>query len=121
MGKLKREEARFKRHKRIRKKIFGSSERPRLCVYRSLKHIYAQIVDDTKGQTLAAFSSQNSEFKVKGVGGGSKEGAKIVGEFLAERALKENIKKVVFDRGGCLYHGRVKALAEGVRTGGLEF
>ncbi len=105
------------RKMRVRKKITGTPERPRLSVYRSLKHIYAQVIDDTKGRTLAAASSNDSDLKdSKG-----REAAKKVGAALAERALKAKIKKVVFDRGGRLYHGVVKSLAEGAREKGLEF
>ena len=105
-------------HKRIRKKVAGSTERPRLAVFRSVKHIYAQVIDDAVGHTLAAASS-NEKGGVKS--GGNVAGAKAVGKLLAERARDKGVKSVVFDRGGYLYHGRVKALAEAAREGGLEF
>jgi large subunit ribosomal protein L18 len=105
-------------HKRIRKKINGTPERPRLAVFRSVKHIYAQIIDDRAGRTLAAASSneKGAEFD-----GGNVAGAKEVGRRVAERAKAAGINSVVFDRGGYLYHGRVKALADAAREGGLEF
>lgn len=110
-------ELRGARHERLRKKVVGTPERPRLAVFRSVKHIYAQIVDDTKGHTLAAASSVEKEV----TGGGNKDGAKAVGAKLAERAKEKGISAVVFDRGGFRYHGRVAALADGAREGGLEF
>lgn len=109
---------RLKRHKRIRAKISGTPERPRLCVYRSENNIYAQIIDDTVGNTLVSASSVEKEF---GNEGGNCESAKKVGQLIAERALAKGISEVVFDRGGYLYHGRVLALAEGAREGGLKF
>lgn len=105
-------------HKRIRRKVAGSTERPRLAVFRSVKHIYAQVIDDAAGHTLAAASS-NEKNGVKS--GGNVAGAKAVGKLLAERAKEKGVKSVVFDRGGYLYHGRVKALAEAAREGGLQF
>ena len=110
--------ARIKRHGRVRKNISGPAERPRLNVYRSLNHIYAQVIDDTKGVTLAAASSMDKDFTEYG---GNCEAAKAVGKKVAEKALEKGIKAVVFDRGGYLYHGRVAALAEGAREGGLDF
>lgn len=110
--------ARLKRHQRVRKNISGSAERPRLNVYRSLNHIYAQIIDDTKGITLVSASSMDKDFTANG---GNIEGAKAVGNAVAKKALEKGIKAVVFDRGGYIYHGRVAALAEGAREGGLEF
>ena len=110
--------ARIKRHMRIRNKINGTAERPRLTVFRSLKHIYAQIIDDTKGITLVSASSLDKDFNGYG---GNIEGAKAVGNMVAKKALEKGIKAVVFDRGGYIYHGRVAALAEGAREGGLEF
>jgi len=114
--------ARLRRKKRIRKKVFGTPERPRLCIYRSLKHIYAQIIDDTKGVTLAAASTLDSEIReeLKELKGKIAK-AQIVGKMIAKKALEKGIKKVVFDRNGFLYHGRVKALADGAREGGLDF
>lgn len=109
--------ARQKRHQRIRNKISGTAECPRLSVYRSNAHIHAQIIDDEKGNTLVAMSS----LKLKLANGGNIEAAKQVGEALANEAKKANITKVVFDRSGYLYHGRIKALAEAARAGGLEF
>jgi large subunit ribosomal protein L18 len=105
------------RHDRLRKKISGTPERPRLAVYRSLKHIYAQIIDDSTGTTLCAASSQEKELSTKG----NAEGAKQVGSTLAKRAKDKGIKAVVFDRGGFRYHGRVANLADGAREAGLEF
>ena len=110
--------SRLKRHERERKNISGTAERPRLNVYRSLNHIYAQIIDDTKGVTLVAASSMDKDFNGYG---GNCEAAKAVGEAVAKKALEKGIKAVVFDRGGYLYHGRVAALAEGAREGGLDF
>ena len=110
--------ARLKRHQRVRKNISGTAERPRLNVYRSLNHIYAQIIDDTKGITLVSASSLDKEFEGYG---GNIDGAKAVGNLVAKKALDKGIKTVVFDRGGYIYHGRVAALAEGAREGGLEF
>ncbi len=112
-----RTELRQSRHVRLRKKLAGTAERPRLAVYRSLKHIYAQIIDDTKGHTLASASSQDEGH----TGGGNAEGAKAVGARLAEQAKAAGIEAVVFDRGGFAYHGRVQALAESAREGGLSF
>ncbi len=107
------------RHERVRKKISGTSDRPRLCVFRSLKNIYAQVIDDETGNTLAAASSLDSE--LKGTYGGNKTAAKAVGELIAKKALDKGITTVVFDRGGYLYHGRVAELAAGAREGGLKF
>lgn len=117
-----RRAARLRRHARIRKKISGTAERPRLSVFRSLHHIYAQLIDDTKGITLMVASTVEPELKNKLKGKcGNIEAAKAVGSAIAERAIAKGIKKVVFDRGGQIYHGRVKALAEAAREGGLEF
>lgn len=119
---LDRKAARQRRHRRLRKKVFGLPERPRLAVFRSLRHIYAQVIDDTKGITLVAASTLDPEVKQNLTGStGSVAGAKAVGEVIARRALAKGIKKVVFDRGGHLYHGRVKALADAAREAGLEF
>ena len=109
--------ARLRRHRRVRGKISGTSERPRLDVFRSSKHIYAQIIDDVSGKTLAAASSMEKGFDGTG---GNIEAAGKVGKAIAEKALALGIKQVVFDRGGFVYHGRVKALADGAREGGLE-
>lgn len=110
--------ARLKRHKRVRGKISGTAERPRLCVYRSLNNIYAQIIDDVAGKTLVSASSNEKSFTEYG---GNKDAAREVGKLIAERAAKKDIKTVVFDRGGYVYQGRVAELAEGAREGGLEF
>jgi len=115
-----KKEGRERRHKRIRKKVFGTLERPRLSVYRSLNHIYAQIIDDLKGYTVVAASSLDKEFKDDGSHKGNIRTAKKVGELIAKRALEKGIKKVVFDRSGYLYHGSVRALAEAVSETGLE-
>jgi large subunit ribosomal protein L18 len=113
--------ARQRRHARVRRRVRGTPERPRLSVFRSLRHMHVQIIDDTKGHTLVASSTQDAEVSPK-LSGKDKVGqAAIVGEVLAERALSAGIKKVVFDRGGYRYHGRVKALADAAREGGLEF
>jgi len=104
-------------HKRIRRRLSGSPERPRLAVFRSLSHIYAQVIDDTQGRTLAAASSNEKN----GVNGGNLAGAKAVGKLVAERAQTNGINTVVFDRGGYLYHGRIKALADAAREAGLKF
>lgn len=116
-----RTDRRKKRHFRIRKGVSGSAERPRLCVFRSLNHIYAQIIDDSRGHTLAAVSSLNGDFKDYKTHRGNTEAARRVGELIGRKALEKGIKKVVFDRGGYLYHGRVRALAEAAREAGLEF
>ena len=110
--------ARLKRHKRVRSKISGTAERPRLNVFRSNTNIYAQIIDDINGVTLASASSLDKEITGNG---GNKEAAKEVGKLAAKRALDKGITEVVFDRGGYVYHGRVKELAEGAREGGLKF
>lgn len=112
--------ARAKRVSRIRKKISGTPECPRLRVFKSNKHIYAQIIDDVSGRSLIAMSTTDKQFEM-GEESGKTAAAKIVGQKIAERATAADIKKVVFDRGGYIYHGRVKALAEGAREGGLEF
>ena len=110
--------ARLKRHKRIRAKISGTNEKPRLCVYRSNNNIYAQIIDDMEGVTLVAASSIDSDLAGYG---GNKEAAKKVGTAIARKARDKGIEAVVFDRGGYLYHGRIKELADGAREGGLKF
>lgn len=116
--KLDRAKARAKRHLRVRAKISGTPECPRLDVFRSGKHIYAQIIDDVNGVTLAAASSLSKEFEGNG---GNKEGARKVGALIAKAAQDKGITDVVFDRGGYVYHGRVQELAEGAREGGLKF
>lgn len=109
------------RHLRVRKKISGTAERPRLCVYRSLNGIYAQLVDDTQGVTLAAASTVEAELKAKVAEMTKTQAAKEVGKAIAQRAVDKGCKSVIFDRGGYIYTGRVAALAEGAREGGLEF
>jgi large subunit ribosomal protein L18 len=121
-----RERARRRRQERVRKKVQGTSARPRLSVFKSTKHIYGQLIDDVRGHTLAAASSLSPSFRervqgMKQVSGGNVSGAKIVGELIAEQARAKGITQIVFDRNGFLYHGRVKALAEGARETGLEF
>jgi large subunit ribosomal protein L18 len=113
-----RDETRRRIHERIRHKLRGTAERPRLAVFRSLKHIYVQVIDDAAGRTLAAACSSE---KSCGAGGGNVQGAKEVGKLITGRAREKGIQRVVFDRGGYLYHGRVKALAEAAREAGLEF
>jgi large subunit ribosomal protein L18 len=110
--------ARLRRHRRVRARIHGAAERPRLAVFRSNRHIYAQLVDDDSGRTLAAASSVESD--VRGAAGGKKEAAKVVGQLIAQRAKAAGVDRAVFDRGGRLYHGRVASLAEGAREGGLQ-
>ncbi|WP_202081255.1 50S ribosomal protein L18 [Caldalkalibacillus salinus] len=112
---------RKKRHARIRRTVTGTPERPRLNVFRSSKHIYAQLIDDVNGQTLLAASSLDNELKDSITNGGNVEAAQSVGALVAKRALDKGYKNVVFDRGGYLYHGRIKALAEAARETGLEF
>lgn len=114
-------QARIQRHVRVRKRVVGTPERPRLCVFRSLNHIYAQIIDDKKGVTLASASTIDKGTRILAVGKSKIEQAKVVGQLVAERALGVGIKQVVFDRGGFIYHGRVKALANASREAGLEF
>ena len=121
MAEKTRSEARIKRHERVRKHLFGTTERPRLCVFRSLAEIYAQIIDDEEGKTLASASSIDSELKVKLTGKSKIDQAKMVGQLVAERAKLKGIERVVFDRGGYRYFGRVKALADSARQAGLEF
>ena len=118
VNKPDKNEARLRRHRRVRGKISGTAERPRLDVFRSSKHIYAQIIDDVNGVTLVSASTTEKDFDVYG---GNKSAAHRVGMLLAERAAAKEIKDVVFDRGGYIYHGRVQELAEGAREGGLNF
>lgn len=119
--KLSRRERREIRQIRVRKKVRGTPERPRLCVFRSQKHIYAQVIDDTIGHTLVAVSSLSPEFKGKLKKTGDKSAAQEIGKAIAQKCLAKGIKKVVFDRNGFLYHGRVQALADAAREAGLEF
>lgn len=111
-------EARLKRHRRVRAKIAGTAERPRLNVFRSTKHIYAQIIDDVNGVTLVAASSMDKDFEGNG---GNKDAARKVGQTIGKMAMDKKIEEVVFDRGGYLYHGRIKELADGARESGLKF
>lgn len=113
--------ARQRRHARVRKQVSGTSERPRLCVFRSLKHIHAQIIDDTRGHTLVSASTVDPEVRGQVDDKDKKAQAALVGEVLAKRALEEGIKQVVFDRAGYVYHGRVKSLADAARKAGLDF
>lgn len=119
MAKSSKNDVRLRIHERIRGRVRGTEERPRLAVFRSLGHIYAQVIDDRKGHTLASASSNEKNSPV--ASGGNVAGAKEVGRLVAERAKSKGITKVVFDRGGYLYHGRVKALADAAREAGLEF
>ncbi len=121
INKPNKNEIRLRKHVRVRKKIEGTPEQPRLNVFRSLKHIYAQIIDDSAGITLVAASTQDEALKGKVELGGNKNAAREVGKLIAQKAADKGIKQVVFDRGGYLYHGRVKELAEGAREAGLEF
>ncbi len=122
MSSFNRAGSRRRRQKRVRRKIRGSTERPRLCVFRSKKHIYSQIIDDTTGQTLVEASSLSKEFAPSlGRRGGNKKAAQSIGEAIARRAREKGIKRVVFDRNGFLYHGRVKELSDAAREHGLEF
>jgi large subunit ribosomal protein L18 len=119
--KLSRDLHRQRIHERVRKKVEGTPERPRLCVYRSLGHIYAQVIDDRSGKTLVSASSLDGETKKNLKGGGNIAAAKVIGKTVAERAKAAGVSKVVFDRGGYKYHGRVKALADAAREAGLQF
>ncbi|MGI6730581.1 MAG: 50S ribosomal protein L18 [Anaerovoracaceae bacterium] len=121
MAKRSRNDIRLARHQRVRKHLSGTPEIPRLCVYRSLKNISVQIIDDVSGNTLVAASTLDKDIKEKITYGGNKEAAKLVGEAAAKKALAKGIETVAFDRGGFLYHGRVKELAEGAREAGLKF
>lgn len=116
-----RAEARIRRHKRVRKNISGSAQRPRLAIFRSITDIYAQVIDDASGHTLVSASSIDKELREKVKGLKKSEQAKLVGKTVAERAKSKGISAVVFDRGGFKYMGRVKALADGARDGGLQF
>ena len=122
MGSLNfKKQARMKRKKRIRKTIVGTEQRPRLCVFRSARHIYAQVVNDAQGRTLAAASSLEKTIKESTDISNKKSAANLVGKLVAERALKKGVKQIVFDRNGFLYHGRVKAVSDGARETGLDF
>lgn len=119
--KLTRKELIQRRHQRIRRNVFGTSERPRLSVFRSNKHIYAQVIDDSQHQTLASASTLDRELKSKLNTGATCEASAEVGQLIAQRAKEKGIQKVVFDRGGNLYHGRIKSLADAAREAGLDF
>ena len=121
MAKESRNDKRLKRHQRIRMDVSGTPEKPRLCVFRSNKNISAQIIDDVNGVTLASASTIDKALKEEIAYGGNKEAARIVGEAIAKRAMEKGIEEVCFDRGGFLYHGRVKELADGARAAGLKF
>lgn len=121
MAKDSRNKRRLRRHTRVRKDVSGTPEKPRLCVFRSNSNISVQIIDDTNGKTLVAASSIDKELKPEISNGGNKEAAKKVGKAVGERAIAKGIKEVAFDRGGYLYHGRVKELADGAREAGLKF
>ena len=121
MGKDTSREARQRRHLRVRAKVSGTASSPRLCVFRSLNHIYAQVIDDTRGHTLVTASTLDAEVKGASDGKNKTVIAELVGALVAKRALSQGIEQVAFDRGGCLYHGRVKALAEAARKSGLKF
>lgn len=116
-----RKEQTRRRHQKVRLTIKGTSDCPRLAVYRSTKHIYAQIIDDTKGETIVSASTVDKDLRESLKHGGNIESAKVIGKALAQKALKKKIKEVLFDRGGFLYHGRVAALADAAREAGLEF
>jgi large subunit ribosomal protein L18 len=118
---ISKDKTRRRIHQRLRQRMQGSAERPRLNIYRSLNHIYAQVIDDASGKTLAAASTTQGRSKGTKKTGGNVASAKEVGKTIAERAKQKGIKKVVFDRGGYLYHGRIKALADAAREAGLEF
>ncbi len=118
---VRKKNPRKRRHLRVRKKVTGTPAKPRLNVFKSAKHIYAQIIDDFSGNTLISASSIDRELRGKLNEGGNIESAKVVGALVAKRAVDKGVKKVVFDRGGYLYHGRLKALADAAREGGLEF
>ncbi|MGH7369771.1 MAG: 50S ribosomal protein L18 [Candidatus Methylomirabilaceae bacterium] len=120
-GEREKREGRERRHHRVRKRAVGSAQRPRLAVFRSARHIYAQIIDDEQGKTLAAASTLSKEIREQTRAGNKTAAAKLVGELLATKAIAAHVEQVVFDRGGYKFHGRVKALATGVREAGLRF
>jgi large subunit ribosomal protein L18 len=119
--KSSRNDKRLERHARVRKDVFGTPERPRLCVYRSISNISAQVIDDVSGNTLVSASSLDKDIKAQAAYGGNKDASKLVGEAIGKKALEKGIDTVCFDRGGFLYHGRVKELADGARSAGLKF
>ena len=121
MAKATKKEKRLARHARVRKHISGTPERPRLCVFKSAKNIYAQVIDDTTGNTLVSASTLDKDIKAEAAYGGNKAAAKLAGESVGRKALEKGIETVAFDRGGFLFHGRVKELADGAREAGLKF
>ena len=121
MAKESRNYMRLKRHERVRKNLSGTASKPRLCVFRSLKNIYAQLIDDGSGRTLATASTLDKDIKSQAANGGNKAAAKLVGARIGKAALDLGFEEVAFDRGGFLYHGRVKELADGAREAGLKF
>jgi large subunit ribosomal protein L18 len=121
MRKTDTREARYRRHHRVRQNLNGTSSKPRLCVFRSLNHIYAQVIDDSQGHTLVSASTLEAEIRDDSADKSKTSRAEMVGLLLAKRAVGKGISQVAFDRGGCKYHGRVKALAEAARQGGLKF
>lgn len=120
MSKSTIKEQRKKRHRRVRKKIIGTAQKPRLNVYKSLSNFYAQLIDDTQGKVLLSLSTLSPRFKHDNKYGGNKKAAKALGKLFAEEAIKKNIKECIFDRGGFLYHGRIKEFADALREGGLK-
>ena len=121
MSKLNRKELRQNVHRRIRRKVSGTTARPRLAVHYSNQHIYAQVIDDADGKTICSASTLDAEFRATGKIGSNKEAAEFVGELIGKRAIEKGVSTVTFDRGGRIYHGRVKALADGARNAGLKF
>lgn len=121
MARITQKGARVRRHTRVRKKVTGTTARPRLCVYRSTRYIYAQVIDDLAGHTVASASSVEPDVKTRIEGKTKMESAQVVGSLVGERAINKGVNKVVFDRGGYRYHGRVKVLADAAREAGLEF
>lgn len=121
MKTVKSRALRERRHRRVRARVIGTTERPRLNIFRSTRHMFAQLIDDSKGHTLVAASTLDAEVRAHAKEWNKRDEAKAVGKLIAQRALAQGLKQVVFDRGGNLYHGRVKALAEGSREAGLEF
>jgi large subunit ribosomal protein L18 len=121
MAKESRKDKRISRHERVRKNLYGTPEKPRMCVFRSNKNISVQVIDDVSGNTIVAASSTDKDIKAQAAYGGNKAAAKLVGESVAKKALEKGVEEVAFDRGGFLYHGRVKELADGARGAGLKF
>ena len=117
----KKRERRFNAHRRVRRRVIGNEEKPRLAIFKSLRYIYAQLIDDVQGTTLAQANSGEASIRKAGMAAKNLDAARLVGEAVAERALEKGIKKVVFDRGGYIFHGRVQKVAEGARSKGLEF